>query len=74
MERANKADKKSAYYLFNAGVEVIKTPDRGFGVRACRSYEPHEIITEYTGEIITPNEAGRRIREDYKDKAVSFDV
>ncbi|KAI4726451.1 SET domain-containing protein [Aureobasidium sp. EXF-10728] len=68
-ERANKADKKSAYYLFNAGVEVIKTPDRGFGVRACRSYEPHEIITEYTGEIITPNEAGRRIREDYKDKA-----
>ncbi|KAG9960253.1 SET domain-containing protein, partial [Aureobasidium melanogenum] len=69
MERANKADKKSAYYLFNAGVEVIKTPDRGFGVRACRSYEPNEIITEYTGEIITPNEAGRRIREDYKDKA-----
>ncbi|KAH0021193.1 SET domain-containing protein, partial [Aureobasidium melanogenum] len=69
MERANKADKKSAYYLFNAGVEVIKTPDRGFGVRACRSYEPNEIITEYTGEIITPNEAGRRIREDYKNKA-----
>ncbi|KAG9530559.1 SET domain-containing protein, partial [Aureobasidium melanogenum] len=69
MERANKADKKSQYYLFNAGVEVIKTPDRGFGVRACRSYEPNEIITEYTGEIITPNEAGRRIREDYKDKA-----
>jgi histone-lysine N-methyltransferase ASH1L len=73
-ERANKADKKSAYYLFNAGVEVVKTPDRGFGVRACRSYEPHEIITEYTGEIITPNEAGRRIREDYKDKAVSFNA
>jgi histone-lysine N-methyltransferase ASH1L len=72
MERANKADRKSAYYLFNAGVEVIKTPDRGFGVRACRSYEPNEIITEYTGEIITPNEAGRRIREDYKDKAVSW--
>ncbi|KAI5209354.1 hypothetical protein AUEXF2481DRAFT_616729 [Aureobasidium subglaciale EXF-2481] len=69
MERANKADKKSAYYLFNAGVEVVKTPDRGFGVRACRSYEPNQIITEYTGEIITPNEAGRRIREDYKDKA-----
>lgn len=71
MERANKADKKSAVYLFNAGVEVVKTPDRGFGVRACRSYEPGQIITEYTGEIITPREAGRRIREDYKDKAVS---
>ncbi|TIA80531.1 SET domain-containing protein [Aureobasidium pullulans] len=69
MERANKADKKSASYLFNAGVEVVKTQDRGFGVRACRSYEPNQIITEYTGEIITPNEAGRRIREDYKDKA-----
>lgn len=73
MERANKADKKSAYYLFNAGVEVMKTPDRGFGVRACRSYEPGQIITEYTGEIITPNEASRRINEDYKDKAVSND-
>jgi histone-lysine N-methyltransferase ASH1L len=72
MDRANKADKKSASYLYNAGVEVIKTPDRGFGVRACRSYEPNEIITEYSGEIITPNEASRRIHEDYKDKAVSF--
>ncbi|THZ13476.1 SET domain-containing protein [Aureobasidium pullulans] len=73
MKRAKKVDKESALYLFNFGVEVIKTPDRGFGVRACRSYEPDQIITEYTGEIITSNEAGRRIREDHKDKTVSLD-
>ncbi|KAL1301507.1 hypothetical protein AAFC00_005750 [Neodothiora populina] len=68
MTRANKYDKKSLAYLYNAGVEVIKTSDRGFGVRACREFQPHEIITEYTGEIITTNEAYRRVREEYTDK------
>lgn len=72
MERASKSDKKSFRYLYNVGVEVIKTNGRGFGVRAVRSFEPGEIITEYIGEIITPREAGRRIREDYANKPVSY--
>lgn len=71
MERASKSDKKSFRYLYNIGVEVIKTDGRGFGVRAVRSFEPGEIITEYIGEIITPREAGRRIREEYANKPVS---
>jgi histone-lysine N-methyltransferase ASH1L len=56
------------------GVEIIKTLDRGFGVCARRPYKPHQIIIEHTGEIITPNEADRRMKEDYKDKAVSCDT
>ncbi|GAB7353591.1 hypothetical protein MBLNU459_g4014t1 [Dothideomycetes sp. NU459] len=68
MERASRSDKKSFRHLYNAGVEVIKTNGRGFGVRAVRSFQPGEIITEYIGEIITPREAGRRIREDYAGK------
>jgi hypothetical protein len=56
------------------GVEIIKTLDRGYGVRARRPYKPHQIIIEHTGEIITPNEADRRMKEDYKDKAVSCDT
>ncbi|KAH0182988.1 SET domain-containing protein, partial [Aureobasidium melanogenum] len=49
------------------GVEIIETFDRGFGVRARRPYKPHQIIIEHTGEIITPNEADRRMKEDYKN-------
>lgn len=52
---------------FDIGVEVIKTPTRGFGVRSCRSFAPGQIIMEYTGEIITESECQRRMREVYKD-------
>ena len=53
---------------FDVGVEVIKTPNRGFGVRSCRTFAPGQIIMEYTGEIISEAECQRRMREDYKDK------
>lgn len=56
------------------GVEIIETLDRGFGVRARRPYKPHQIIIEHTGEIITPNEADRRMKEDYKNMTVRFDI
>lgn len=72
MARAAKYDKRSLAYLFNAGVEVVKTNDRGFGVRACREFRPNEIITEYIGEIITQNEAYRRVKEEYAGKSVSI--
>ena len=72
MARAAKYDKKTLAYLYNAGVEVIKTNSRGFGVRACREFQPNEIITEYTGEIITQNEGYRRVKEEYAGKSVSF--
>jgi [histone H3]-lysine4 N-trimethyltransferase ASH1L len=53
---------------FDVGVEVVKTPNRGFGIRSCRTFAPGQIIMEYTGEIITEGECQRRMREEYKDK------
>jgi histone-lysine N-methyltransferase ASH1L len=50
---------------YDVGVEVIGTNNRGFGVRACRTFAPGEIIMEYTGEIITEYESERRMIEEY---------
>ncbi|KEY66044.1 hypothetical protein S7711_08820 [Stachybotrys chartarum IBT 7711] len=62
---------------YQVGVEVVKTSDRGFGVRSNRSFEPHQIIMEYTGEIITLDECERRMNEIYKNNEcyylMSFD-
>ena len=48
-----------------------KTEDRGYGLRATRSFDPGQIIVEYTGEIITQEEGGRRLEEVYKDNQVA---
>lgn len=55
---------------YNIGVEVIKTADRGYGVRSNRTFEPNQIIVEYTGEIITQAECERRMRTIYKNNEV----
>ncbi|KAI3397321.1 hypothetical protein diail_10978 [Diaporthe ilicicola] len=52
---------------FRVGVEVVKTSDRGYGVRSNRCFEPNQIIMEYTGEIITQAECETRMNEKYKD-------
>ncbi|KAL9608695.1 MAG: hypothetical protein Q9167_006497 [Letrouitia subvulpina] len=52
---------------YNIGVEVIKTQDRGHGVRSNRTFDPHQIIVEYTGEIITQDECDNRMETRYKD-------
>jgi len=57
---------------YNIGVEVIKTVDRGYGVRSNRTFEPNQIIVEYTGEIITQEECESRMRTIYKDNEVSL--
>ncbi|KAJ6442237.1 histone-lysine N-methyltransferase (Ash1) [Purpureocillium lavendulum] len=51
---------------YRVGVEVIKTSDRGYGVRSNRCFRPNQIIMEYTGEIITEEECERRMNEVYK--------
>ena len=56
---------------YRIGVEVIKTADRGYGVRSNRCFDPNQIIVEYTGEIITEDECDRRMNEDYKNNEVS---
>ena len=55
---------------YNIGVEVIKTADRGYGVRSNRTFEPGQIIVEYAGEIITQEECENRMRNRYKDNEV----
>ena len=55
---------------YNIGVEVIKTKDRGYGVRSNRSFDPGQIIVEYTGEIVTQDECERRMRSIYKNNEV----
>ena len=57
---------------YRIGVEVIKTADRGYGVRSNRCFDANQIIVEYTGEIITEDECDRRMNEVYKDNEVSF--
>ncbi|KAK3331125.1 hypothetical protein B0H66DRAFT_90059 [Apodospora peruviana] len=62
---------------YRVGVEVVKTSDRGYGVRSNRCFEPNQIIMEYTGEIITEEECERRMNEEYKNNEcyylMSFD-
>ena len=55
---------------YNIGVEVIKTADRGNGVRSNRTFEPNQIIVEYAGEIITQEECEARMNTRYKDNEV----
>jgi palmitoyltransferase ZDHHC9/14/18 len=58
---------------YDYGVEVTETGDRGYGVRAMRTFDPHQIIVEYAGEIITQDECERRMKQVYKkDKVSSF--
>lgn len=55
---------------YDYGVEVMDTADRGYGVRAMRMFEPHQIIVEYAGEIITQSECERRMKQVYKKDKV----
>lgn len=58
---------------YDYGVEVLNTEDRGYGVRAMRTFEPHQIIVEYAGEIITQSECERRMKQVYKKDKASGD-
>lgn len=55
---------------YDYGVEVMETEDKGYGVRAMRTFEPHQIIVEYAGEIITQSECERRMKQVYKKDKV----
>lgn len=48
----------------------LQTKDRGFGLRAIRSFEPNQIIVEYCGEIISQEETESRMRKIYKNNNV----
>lgn len=67
---ADLAARRSKGGKYRVGVEVIKTPDRGYGVRSNRCFSPNQIIMEYAGEIITEEECERRMTEVYKHNEV----
>lgn len=48
----------------------VQTKDRGYGLRANRSFAPNQIVVEYSGEIITPEECERRIKYEYAKNSV----
>lgn len=50
------------------GFEVFQTfnNERGFGLKAVRSYLPRELIVEYTGEVISQVEMQSRLKSEYK--------
>jgi len=58
------AQRKNTY---QEAIEPCEAEGRGYGVRAVRAFKAGQIIAEYTGEIISPQEAERRVREEYKD-------
>ncbi|KAK7398622.1 hypothetical protein QQX98_012007 [Neonectria punicea] len=74
---ANLTARRAKGGKYRVGVEVIKTSDRGHGVRSNRCFKPNQIIMEYAGEIITEDECERRMTEVYKDNEcyylMSFD-
>lgn len=70
----NLAERTKKGGRYRVGVEVVKTEDRGHGVRSNRCFEPNQIIMEYTGEIITEAECERRMNEKYKDNEVRRDL
>ncbi|KAF5236212.1 hypothetical protein FAUST_6682 [Fusarium austroamericanum] len=74
---ANLTARRNRGGKYRVGVEVIKTSDRGYGVRSNRCFRPNQIIMEYAGEIITEEECERRMTEVYKDNEcyylMSFD-
>ena len=57
---------------YDYGVEVMETAGKGYGVRAMRCFEPHQIIVEYAGEIITQDECERRMKQIYKKDKVRY--
>jgi len=71
---ADLADRRALGNKYRIGVEVVKTKDRGHGVRSNRCFEPGQIIMEYNGEIITEAECERRMNNEYKNNEVSLGV
>lgn len=53
--------------LFDVGIDVVQTEDKGLGVRACRTFRAGKLIVEYAGEVITKEECEERMRNEYRN-------
>jgi len=65
---ANQRFQRHAY----AHVDIIKTPEKGFGIRACSDIERDEFVFEYIGEIITHDTFMRRMAQYKEEHLVHF--
>lgn len=54
--------------LYYTGYEVVQAGEKGFGLRATRTYSPHALIAEYTGEVVSNDEMQRRLTTVYKGR------
>ncbi|PVH91082.1 hypothetical protein DM02DRAFT_664367 [Periconia macrospinosa] len=45
---------------YDYGIEAMETEGKGYGVRAMRCFEPHQILVEFAGEIINQDECKKR--------------
>ncbi|CAG81317.4 hypothetical protein B0I72DRAFT_110831 [Yarrowia lipolytica] len=53
--------------FYHQAIEIIHTESKGYGLRACRSFAPGELVCEYTGDVISPSEIKRRLDNEYAD-------
>ncbi len=51
--------------LYANGFEIIWYGPKGYGLRAIRTYDPGELIVEYTGDVISQDEIEKRLRLKY---------
>ena len=50
--------------------QIVRTGNRGNGVRALRDFASGALIMEYTGEVITKSECLSRMQSQYKEAPV----
>ena len=45
------------------GIQSYKTADKGFGLRCKQDLTPGDLVTEYCGQVISPEECSKRLQE-----------
>lgn len=50
----------------NIGIKIVYSGSKGYGLYATRDFAPHELILEYTGDIIDTSEMERRLQHEYR--------
>ncbi|CDK27526.1 unnamed protein product [Kuraishia capsulata CBS 1993] len=62
------AKQLAANKAYAAGYEVVSTGNKGNGLRATRSYKPHDLIIEYIGEVLDQKEVAKRLKDSSRLK------
>ncbi|PRT55798.1 Histone-lysine N-methyltransferase ASH1L [Wickerhamiella sorbophila] len=57
---------KLAVHPESIGIKIVSAGSKGHGLFATRDFAPHELILEYTGDVIDSSEMERRLVNDYR--------